>query len=1239
MDLTLDYNNGGQGLYEPDFLHQNHLCVDEFLQTIGAAEAVFGGMGTAATDRGIPIQYCFATPHVILWTLTMPSITNARVSFDFYYGSSWDIGVSSLMAWAANSAPSKDTLWSSDNGAQATTRGGCSRTGCPADHSNNGAILHTVLAVLSTGPVGYSDAPNETDATLVMRTCDAVGNLLQPSRPIVAVDSSHDSTNGPSGFVLLTHTQINGMQSPALHYIVSHHLKSAYTVKGLDVWPRLAPGQSYATANWTALRTCANNSAPAACGVQVQQAPSSLSGSFVTLQPQYDQFLPLLTLVAPVCGSGQVAFFGEVEKVTTISVQRFITMSCGANSVVAFSMLVQSGETVRLGYMVGSVVSFFQVAAPSSGVPTTFQCSVGPSSAGCTSGISSGVKISVQQPASYVRAGSGMDVVNGAIARASTPRMTKLSGSLRGQLPDKLVDYVENLHMLVKDVKPVSTMPSAAEIEADPLLAPLWKLLEDAEALVDPLQATQDCMAYAVAYEYALRIMPSRAPHMEVWTALRLGPNCGASPPPTREELGLPAPWPPAAPLEAAGPTFYVAPNGSDTSGDGSLSNPFATVARGLTATRAARAPGTGPASLVLRAGLHVLTSTVQLDARDVQLTITNFPNETVYVSGGAAIGPVSWTPVNVTTNVSNIYAAQLSSVPQYFTSLVTVNADGSPSKRLYRAQYPNFNPELSLTGACGGGAHAAGRVECVRDALGSPFIRETARRLAAAGQDPWLAAGSSQGLQDSVLLEWVPPPHFETPQLVFRDLMGLGLKNDSAMQEYNQFAVGRGGACGLWTNAWPEDSSLGWDYHCGNISAGGWENVDELMYSIGQLNLPYGAVINTSAYSNAARWAPNLDPQHRENGAAIVYAWHTQSWFNNAFYVTGLSSASGSSIYVNMTDDGVYPLGGWQGGRHWETNGSFHGGTPAGPLLGGNWWIANLFEELDAYDEFYFNPATNVLYVFWNASASAGGNPAQPPPSDLVLMAPQLEVFFNITGTSDIVIQGLGFRDQRNTMMEPWVVPSGGDWGLRPAGAVNIWDCERVTVSDALFTRTDGNAIFLGAYNRNISVLDTEFVWIGMSAVASLGLTDFDDGTAGTQPWGTLMSGLFVHELGLVEKQSSAYFSGRTPLARMESSIMFNGPRAMININDNFGGGSNFTLLLSFNTCRESGGKPQLSLLRPRPPDRPFKLFTHKISRSSLCSLCSLFCPDHGELMFSSLSNEPSEIANSSLPSPLQAT
>ena len=104
-------------------------------------------------------------------------------------------------------------------------------------------------------------------------------------------------------------------------------------------------------------------------------------------------------------------------------------------------------------------------------------------------------------------------------------------------------------------------------------------------------------------------------------------------------------------------------------------------------------------------------------------------------------------------------------------------------------------------------------------------------------------------------------------------------------------------------------------------------------------------------------------------------------------------------------------------------------------------------------------------------------------------------KVLFNISGTKDapahhVAISGVTLRDTAYTYFDPHGLPSGGDWGLQKQGAITIVGSEAVTVEDCLLTRLDGNAIFIGGYNRNLTVSNNEFSFIGDSAMASWGDT-----------------------------------------------------------------------------------------------------------------------------------------------------
>ncbi|ETO26019.1 hypothetical protein RFI_11118, partial [Reticulomyxa filosa] len=168
----------------------------------------------------------------------------------------------------------------------------------------------------------------------------------------------------------------------------------------------------------------------------------------------------------------------------------------------------------------------------------------------------------------------------------------------------------------------------------------------------------------------------------------------------------------------------------------------------------------------------------------------------------------------------------------------------------------------------------------------------------------------------------------------------------------------------------------------------------------------------------------------------------------------------------------------------------------------------------------------------------------------------------------------------------DPHGMPSGGDWALQRQAAITIEYASGIWIVANLFTRLDGNAIIMNRFNRRHLIFDNEIVWNGDTAIASWGDTNgitFPiseseetsmgwDGTDGNQPRQVEIVANYVHELGIWEKQSSFYFQGKSCLNVVAYNIFYNGPRAGINFNDGFGGGTQITRNLLFNTCRESG-------------------------------------------------------------------
>lgn len=143
----------------------------------------------------------------------------------------------------------------------------------------------------------------------------------------------------------------------------------------------------------------------------------------------------------------------------------------------------------------------------------------------------------------------------------------------------------------------------------------------------------------------------------------------------------------------------------------------------------------------------------------------------------------------------------------------------------------------------------------------------------------------------------------------------------------------------------------------------------------------------------------------------------------------------------------------------------------------------------------------------------------------------------------TDVTITGLKFRDAADiTMTSPWGVPSGGDWGLYRGGAIFYEGTENCMINGCTFERLDGNAIMVSGYNRNTTIADNEFSWLGASAAAGWGYTNENDGMDGQQPRFTRLVRNYCREIGIIEKQSSFWFQAKTAQSIVSSNVLFNG-------------------------------------------------------------------------------------------------
>jgi hypothetical protein len=296
--------------------------------------------------------------------------------------------VSSLFLWAVDIAPSTDTFWTSDNGDVATTMGGCDHQGgCPEDHDDMGCELHTILAVMSTGPVGFSDALNQTNAPRILRTCRADGKLLQPNKPLTTMDGHLgqpwrvlQSFSGPISPKHTGTSTTRNQSDPVVwaYYVVAHQLQALpnhqISVTLDELWPRPklhsqwfvvwnggGDGNQGGNGTDNTTNACLTNGAPAeSCGAFV--TAGSENGSFTLTESKGSGNQATRVSLFPACpsipnhgissGPAPVArwvLLGELLKYTSVSSQRFLDVQClGDGEELTFRVKGIVGEVVTV---------------------------------------------------------------------------------------------------------------------------------------------------------------------------------------------------------------------------------------------------------------------------------------------------------------------------------------------------------------------------------------------------------------------------------------------------------------------------------------------------------------------------------------------------------------------------------------------------------------------------------------------------------------------------------------------------------------------------------------------------------------------------------------------------------------------------------------------------------------------------------------------------------------------------
>lgn len=309
------------------------------------------GMAAAAAARGVTIQYCSATALDAMQALRFPAVTNIRASTDYQCFVNYRVGPGYLISWALGLRPSKDVWWSSPVQPTLTSGAGCGGNFKVAQHYTS--ELDAVLALFSTGPVGFGDALNYTNATRVKATATASGLLLQPDKAATPLDwtlfddlaaniqfancAAGDFPCSPQ--LLQSHTALVSAAGDALQFqhIIAVAV-NAHPLTTADIWPPL-PDASGAGWTYVSLRrdtlgdACVDGGpafAPNGCASKLDCSPSA-AGLCLPLIDTGLGFVDApnlnlawaIYLLAPRAPSGW-ALLGELSKYNPISGVRIV---------------------------------------------------------------------------------------------------------------------------------------------------------------------------------------------------------------------------------------------------------------------------------------------------------------------------------------------------------------------------------------------------------------------------------------------------------------------------------------------------------------------------------------------------------------------------------------------------------------------------------------------------------------------------------------------------------------------------------------------------------------------------------------------------------------------------------------------------------------------------------------------------------------------------------------------------
>lgn len=311
------------------------------------------------------------------------------------------------------------------------------------------------------------------------------------------------------------------------------------------------------------------------------------------------------------------------------------------------------------------------------------------------------------------------------------------------------------------------------------------------------------------------------------------------------------------------------------------------------------------------------------------------------------------------------------------------------------------------------------------------------------------------------------------------------------------------------------------------------------------------GTSADATAKSRVKKW--------RKPEGGFLHAMHVCDWGDFNYRITGKDK-----------DGNLMLEGGWQNNRQIG-------------LSEENRMVENIFEELDAPGEWYFDKSTSTLFYYPLKEEDI---------SYVVFEVPCTKHLLELKCCSNITIEGLELTQTERTFMESYEPLLRSDWTVYRGGAILLDNTDNCLIDNCYIHNVGGNGVFFSNYNRNSAVKSSHFTDIGASAILFVGdaeavrspsfeyyqYVDLDSMDRQSGPktdnypaYCTVYDNL-IHKIGLFEKQVTGVELSMCKNITVSHNSVYDTPRAGINVSEGTWGGHIIEYNDVFNTVKETG-------------------------------------------------------------------